>query len=278
MLTTKRKQLNHGDSAHGDSAHGDSATDWLARIDEAFAADRLRLYGQTIVRSTTQDCGVSYPIAGCEVLLRLADSDGTSMNPSEFLLAVERLHMAERIDYFILKSVVSQIDSGSLLCPAGGRIFINFSGQSMSDSTFLTAAAELILSVPKATAQLCIEITETHALENIEGIRQFIYRLKHAGCQFALDDFGSGFSSFACLKALPVDYVKIDGSFVLGVTENPVDFAIVRSFSEIGQMMGKTIIAEWVETQVMAQQLRVIGIDWMQGHAFGRPMPLDTLT
>ncbi|MGB3615961.1 MAG: EAL domain-containing protein [Elainellaceae cyanobacterium] len=267
MLTTKRKRPNHGDST----------VNWLTRIDEAFASDQLRLYGQVIVQSTGRGSNISYPTVGLEVLLRLVDTDGSFVNLSELLSAVEQLQLTERIDYFVLQSVISRIKKGALFCPTGRRIFINLSSQSMSNSAFLTAAADLISSVPAIAAQLCIEITETHALRKIEDIRQFIEKLKPYGCRFALDDFGSGFASFTYLKTLPVDYVKIDGSFVLGVAENPIDFAIVRAFSEIGQMMGKTIIAEWVETDVMAQRLRMIGIDRMQGHAFGRPMPLDEL-
>lgn len=250
--------------------------DWLTDLDEAFTSEHLHLCGQPIVRSHGPIHHPTFPTVGFEVLLRPTKGDGSYVNPSDFL-ALMADHQSKRIDYFILSTVISRIAQSSLHQPGNYRIFINLSGQSMNDDKFLDAAVSLILQTPAVASKLCIEITETWSLINLKHIQRFMQQLSHHGCQFALDDFGSGFSSFSYLKSLPVDYVKIDGSFVLGVAENPVDFAIVRSCSEIGQMMGKTVIAEWVETEAVVQQLRKIGIDWMQGHVFGHPAPLDEL-
>lgn len=250
---------------------------WWVDLSDALMSERLHLCGQPIVRNGGSVEHMAHPMMGFEVLLRPTQGDGSYINPSDFLALMADQNLAKRIDYYILKTVISRIDQNCVCQHDGQRIFVNLSGQSMSDDVFLAAATELILASPKAASQLCIEITETWSLANIKRVQKFMQQLSQHGCQFALDDFGSGFSSFSYLKSLPVDYIKIDGSFVLGVADNPIDFAIVRSCSEIGQMMGKTIIAEWVETDAMVQQLRRIGIDWMQGHAFGYPVPLDEL-
>ena len=126
-------------------------------------------------------------------------------------------------------------------------------------------------------AKICFEITETVAISNLSEANLFMRSLKELGCRFALDDFGSGLSSFAYLKNLPVDLLKIDGVFVKDILDDPIDFAMVKSINEIGQVMGKLTVAEYVENQAILDKLREIGVDYAQGYGVGRPQPLEKL-
>jgi EAL domain-containing protein (putative c-di-GMP-specific phosphodiesterase class I) len=154
---------------------------------------------------------------------------------------------------------------------------INLSGQSLSEESFLEFVLQQLDETAIFADQICFEITETAAIANLTGAVRFINSLKQRGCRFALDDFGSGLSSFAYLKNLPVDFVKIDGVFVKDIIDNPLDFAMVRSINEIGQLMDKKTIAEFVENETILDKLRSLGVDYVQGYGIGRPQPLRDL-
>jgi EAL domain-containing protein (putative c-di-GMP-specific phosphodiesterase class I) len=154
---------------------------------------------------------------------------------------------------------------------------INLSGQSLSEDSFLEFVLQQFDETAISAEQICFEITETAAIANLKGAVRFINSLKQRGCHFALDDFGSGLSSFAYLKNLPVDYVKIDGVFVKDIMDNSLDFAMVRSINEIGQLMDKKTIAEFVENNAILDKLRSLGVDYVQGYGVGRPHPLQDL-
>jgi EAL domain-containing protein (putative c-di-GMP-specific phosphodiesterase class I) len=151
---------------------------------------------------------------------------------------------------------------------------VNLSGQSMSDESFL----EFILTELERSSvrcdRLCFEITETVAIKSLDTAKQFMLRLKQRGCQFSLDDFGTGLSSFSYLKALPFDFVKIDGSFVRGILEDRVSESMVRAITEVGHAMGLGIIAEYVENAAIKAKLASIGVDFAQGYAIEPPIPL----
>jgi EAL domain-containing protein (putative c-di-GMP-specific phosphodiesterase class I) len=152
---------------------------------------------------------------------------------------------------------------------------INLSGQSLSDDGFLAFLLAEIAASGVAPARLCFEITETTAVATLDSAMRFIRALKQRGCRFLLDDFGSGWSSFAYLKNLPVDFVKIDGSFVADMVHDALDRAMVSSINDIGHAMGIRTIAEFVEDRATLEALRAIGVDYAQGYALGRPRPLD---
>lgn len=154
---------------------------------------------------------------------------------------------------------------------------INISGLSLSDEEFLAFVKTQFNNYNIPPKKICFEITETVAIANLTDATLFIQSLKQLGCRFALDDFGSGLSSFAYLKSLPVDYLKIDGIFVKDILDDPMDFAMVKSINEIGQVMGKQTIAEFVENESILEKLQEIGVDYAQGYGIGRPEPLEKL-
>jgi Amt family ammonium transporter len=151
---------------------------------------------------------------------------------------------------------------------------INLSASSLSNEYLCEHLFESLSHTDVPAEKICLEITETAAIMNLSRAMTFMERLKTCGCSFALDDFGSGFSSFAYLKNLPVDYLKIDGQFVKDIAEDPVDLAMVRAINEVGQVMAKQTIAEFVESEDILDRLKEVGVDFAQGYHLGRPRPL----
>ncbi|MGD8931122.1 MAG: EAL domain-containing protein, partial [Chromatiales bacterium] len=154
---------------------------------------------------------------------------------------------------------------------------LNLSGLSLSNNTFLAFVIDKLEKCHIPPHKVCFEITETVAIANLSRAIGFISGLRTLGCHFALDDFGSGLSSFAYLKNLPVDFLKIDGLFVKDILDDPMDLAMVKSINEIGKVMGKLTIAEFVENTDILEKLREIGVDYAQGYAIGRPRPIDEM-
>ena len=154
---------------------------------------------------------------------------------------------------------------------------INLSGNSLSDGQLMGYIIERFKEGRIPPYKICMEITETAAITNLTSATRFIKLLKRWGCRFALDDFGSGLSSFAYLKSLPVDYLKIDGLFVKDILDDAIDYAMVKSINEIGHVMGKKTVAEFVDSESILRSLEVIGVDYAQGYAVGRPRPIDQM-
>lgn len=241
---------------------------WVSRIREAIEHDKFELYSQKIININSphgnQTC--------CELLIRLIE-DNHVILPGAFLPAAERFDLATKIDTWVVSTaidwLVQQQNSQEL-----SYCSINLSGHSLSDDDFLDF---LLLKLDASNIQchtICFEITETAAVANLSSAIHFIEQVKAKGCSFALDDFGSGVSSFTYLKNLPVDFVKIDGSFVKDIADDPIDCAMVRSINEIAQLMGKKTIAEFVENDRILEQLRIIGVDYAQGFGIGKPTRL----
>ena len=247
---------------------------WVAQINRALDEDRFCLYAQVItpINQPADDNGTLY-----ELLLRMLDDDGKLIPPGAFLTAAERFNMSPRIDRWVIDHAVAWLLSQRSYADSLSHCAINLSGLSLGDDAFLTHVVSLIQESGIPPAKFCFEITETAAIANLTKATLFIRTLKGLGCQFALDDFGSGLSSFAYLKTLPVDYLKIDGVFVKDIENDPIDLAMVKSINDIGKVMGKRTIAEFVESETILSKLVEIGVDYAQGFHMGEPLALEQL-
>jgi EAL domain-containing protein (putative c-di-GMP-specific phosphodiesterase class I) len=212
----------------------------------------------------------------CEVLIRLRDEQGALIPPGLFLPAAERFNLMSAIDRWVVTQVLAREASESC-CDINidCMIAINLSGASLGDERFLAFLREALTNPAITPRRLCFEITETAAINNLSRAAAFMLELKTFGCRFALDDFGSGLSSFGYLKNLPVDYLKIDGALVKGVVESRTDLAMVKAINEIGHTLGIQTIAEFVENSEIRDKLAQLGVDFVQGYGVERPRPFD---
>lgn len=246
---------------------------WVSRIQSALDEDRFVLYAQSIIPSGGTDDLFSH----VEILVRMIDEQGKIVPPGAFIPAAERYGLMGDIDRWVVRNVFQRYD-GRLAAPRSGEApmcAINLSGASMSDKSLLTYIRGLLDKHDVPPQHVCFEITETAAVQNLAVASEFITHLKGLGCKFALDDFGSGLSSFAYLKNLPVDYLKIDGGFVKDMLNDKMNRAIVEACHQIGQSMNIKTIAEFVEDDEIRQALDAIGVDYCQGWGIHKPEPLD---
>lgn len=241
--------------------------DWVSHINRALEARRLRLYWQPILPLT----GEASRRHG-EILLRMLDEHGNLVPPAAFLPAAERYHLMSRIDRWVVQESLSWLADHP---EADLAVSINLSGQSLSDDGFLDFVLERLEGTGVDARRVGFEVTETAAIDNLSRAVRFMGTLKNHGCGFALDDFGAGLSSFGYLRNLPVDTVKIDGSFVRRIGDDRVDRAMVAAIREIAHVMGLTTVAEFVENEAILAQLAAIGVDFGQGFFLARPMPLE---
>ncbi len=242
---------------------------WVTRIHQALENDDFELHAQTILPINGGDeAGRHY-----EILLRMRQPDGGLIPPGAFLPAAERYNLSARLDTWVVGTLLKTLANDQAVCGDTCCCAINLSGQTLGNEDFLEFVCNTIREFAIPARRLCFEITETAAITNLSEATHFINRLKELGCRFALDDFGSGLSSFAYLKNLPVDYLKIDGMFVRDILNDPIDLAMVRSINDIGHVMGKKTIAEFVENDEILAKLREIGVDYAQGYGIGRPEP-----
>jgi diguanylate cyclase (GGDEF)-like protein len=244
---------------------------WAARLPQAIKDERLCLYYQPIATAAV----ISGEQAHYELLIRMKDETGNIIPPGAFLPAAERYNLSGRIDRWVIDTAFRQLIhhpeqlENLFLCA------INLSGHSLSDEKFLLFIRQKLEEFPIPANKICFEITETAAIANLKRATALINELKGHGCHFALDDFGSGLSSFAYLKNLPIDFLKIDGSFVRDILHDPIDFAMVKSINEIGQAMGIQTIAEFVESEAVLKKLQAVGVDYAQGYLIGQPQPFS---
>lgn len=244
--------------------------DSVGQIKQALEEDRFCLYCQPVIpvgRSIKQPEHV-------EILVRMLGTDGKIIQPCSFIPTSERYGLMTGLDKWVIKHAVQCLQDWSYEA-APLKLMINLSGQSVCDESFLHFVLETLSAEKVQPGSICFEITETAAMDNLEKAVSFINRLKASGCKFALDDFGSGLSSFTYLKKLPVDYLKIDGAFVKEIVTDPIDKAMVKSINEIGHVMGKQTIAEFVENDAILQNLEEIGVDYAQGYGIAAPRPID---
>jgi len=239
---------------------------WAARINNALEENRFELFRQTIQPLQADEQGSHY-----EILLRMRDENGGIISPGLFIEAAERYGITPSIDRWVIRSafrwLVSEADERERLSLCS----INLSGQSLGDEKFLPFVIDQFQMSGLDATKLCFEITETAAIASYSQANRFINALKELGCKFALDDFGTGLSSFGYLKHFPVDFLKIDGSFVKEILHDPIDREMVRSINEIGHLTGKQTIAEFAENEEIITMLRGMGIDYAQGYGVSEP-------
>ncbi len=243
---------------------------WIYRIHKAFAEHRFCLYRQSI--HPLQGDGSESPL--CEIFIRMIDEDGRIVTPAAFIPAAERYHLIASIDRWVVHAAFVTLACGTLSHGDTTRFAINLSGQSVGDETFLDYVLAEIEATGIAPERIFFEITETAAVGNLAKAMHFISVLKQLGFCFVLDDFGSGLSSFAYLKNLQVDFLKIDGGFVRDMIGNSVQRALVESIHQIGKVMGIRTIAESVEDRPTLEVLRQIGVNYAQGYGLSLPEPL----
>jgi diguanylate cyclase (GGDEF)-like protein/PAS domain S-box-containing protein len=246
---------------------------WVHRIQEALDQDRVVLYCQDVVALHRHEAGPHH----CEILIRIINADGDLTPPMAFIPAAERYNLMPVIDRCVVDKVFEMLVELPDFERESLRLSINISGQSLCDVGFQKYLISRMQKDQSLADVIIFEITETAAIANLSHAMRFINSLKDLGCKFALDDFGSGLSSFSYLKNLPVDYLKIDGTFVRDIVDDPLDHAFVRSITQIGHVMGLKIIAEYVESAAILQKLRDIGVDYAQGYEFGKPRPLQDI-
>ncbi len=246
---------------------------WVSRLRKAIDEDRFVLYYQPIVPVLpAEDVELHF-----EVLIRLLDEQGKQVPPMAFIPAAERYNLMPAVDRWVVHNTMRYLrtlprDQNNWLC------VMNLSGQSLCDDRFLDFVLEELQSAGVGGEHICFEITETAAIANLRRAVHFMTELKAIGCRFALDDFGSGLSSFAYLKNLKVDYLKIDGGFVKDMVDDPIDCAMVEAITQIGHVMGIQTIAEFVENDAIMSALGRLGVDYAQGYWVAEPRPLDELT
>ncbi|MDH5444575.1 MAG: EAL domain-containing protein [Gammaproteobacteria bacterium] len=245
---------------------------WVHRITHALDNNQFELYYQEIIALEKNSTNSRY----FELLIRMKNDDGTMVPPMAFIPAAERYNMMPILDKMVVEMALKSLKS---LSGEHSDIYfsINISGQSISNQSFLNLVVDAINNTQINPSQLMFEITETAAIANLTRAIRFIQTLKGLGCKFALDDFGSGLSSFAYLKNIPVDYLKIDGYFVRDIVEDATDSAFVESICQIGNVMGIKTVAEYVENQETLEKLKTIGVNFAQGYYFGEPAPLNEL-
>ncbi len=246
---------------------------WVERLNQALEDDLFCLYAQPIVSiNGSDDTGIHY-----ELLIRMKDENGDIILPDEFLPAAERYNLITKIDCWVIEHAIDLLANDPVFLKKINFCSVNLSGQSLTNPDILKFITNQVIESEIQCEKICFEITETAAISNLNGATKFISTLKRLGCQFALDDFGSGLSSFAYLKNLPVDYLKIDGMFVKDIVDDPIDYAMVKSINEIGQVMGMQTIAECVENDAIKGMLEKIGVNYVQGNGIGKPQPFDAL-
>ncbi len=239
---------------------------WAARINAALEEDRFELYRMQIQPLQRIEPGAHY-----ELLLRLRDESGRIVSPESFIAAAERYGITPAIDRWVIENafrwLVSEADERERLKLCS----INLSGQSLGDDKFLPFVIDQFHRSGLDASKICFEITETAAVASFSQANRFIQALKELGCKFALDDFGRGLSSFGYLKHFPVDFLKIDGSFVREILRDPIDREMVRSINEIGHLTGKQTVAEFAENAEIIQMLTSLGVDYAQGYGVAQP-------
>jgi len=242
---------------------------WFRKIELALEENNFVLYAQPIVPVCMDGARVNY-----EILLRMKNDNGDLILPGKFLPSAERYNKIVLIDRWVIKNAFIMLSGSEKFLRSIDYCSINVSCQSLTDDDFFDFIIEQLALYPFLAKNICFEITETAAISNPLKANRCISVLRGMGVRFALDDFGCGLASFEYLKTLPVDYLKIDGMFIKDIVHDPIDRAMVRSIYDVGKVMNKVIIAEFVENDEILEELKTIGVDYAQGYGVGKPKPL----
>ncbi|MES2317149.1 MAG: EAL domain-containing protein [Pseudomonadota bacterium] len=256
---------------HGDLDFAQRRSDmhWVTRLTHAFQNEQLQLYCQPIMALSDGDGKKHY-----EILLRLRNGRSGPVMPGTFLPAAERYDVILKIDRWVLSRTLNWLSENKAHTATLNMCSINLSRRSLTDPTFHKYAAELLDASDVPANKLCFEITEHGAIADMQKTIAFIEAMSARGCRFSLDDFGTGMTSFSYLKQLPVNFIKIDGSFIQMMSSSEVDFEMVRFTNDISHMMGRQTIAEYVSDESILASLKEIGVDFAQGYCIGKPRPL----
>ncbi|MFK7914915.1 MAG: EAL domain-containing protein, partial [Pseudomonadales bacterium] len=242
----------------------------VTTVQAALANDQFDLYCQPIVALDPNVHGRHF-----EVLLRMRDSAGDIVPPNVFLPIAERYSLLPQIDRWVIRNTLKTLAASSFLVVAPDTVCaINLSGQSLSDGQFLDFVLDAVAEFDVAAENVCFEITETAAINDLGMAQLFITELRSRGFRFSLDDFGTGLSSFTYLQQMPVDYLKIDGSFVSKITTDPISRAMVKAIADVAQAMQVHTVGEFVEDESIRDALTELGITYGQGYLFSRPVPI----
>ncbi|WP_166262182.1 EAL domain-containing protein [Marinobacter salicampi] len=244
---------------------------WASKVSQAMEFDDIELMAQPIVALKTGEQRGSH----FEVLARLRDENGQMIPPANFINAAERYNLMPRLDRYVVTKVFKWLADNPDVVEGLDLCSINLSASTLGDDRFPGFLKALLKQYRIPSEKVCFEITETTAIRNLAKTIELAEEFKRLGFLFSLDDFGSGFASYHYLKRLPVDFLKIDGEFVRNILEDPMDEAMVRSMNEIGHIMGKKTIAEYVESESLLEKLKEIGVDYVQGFTIGHPSHLD---
>lgn len=245
-------------------------------LEEAMNGDRFVLRAQPIVQTAMQ--GQKSTLRHYELLLAVRDQQGQPGSPLPFIQSAERYRLMPMVDRWVVREAfrwISGLMDAQKVIPA---IAINLSGSSITDDSFMDFLFEQISEFGVGTNRLCFEITEVGTISNLTRAADFVRAFRNIGCKFSIDDFGTGLESHNYLRELPVDYVKIDGSFITGMESNPSDLAMARAINDLAHFLGQETIAECVENRSVMEQLQEIGVDYLQGWGVGRPVLLDEVT
>ena len=248
---------------------------WASRLTRALEEDRFALYFQPIIPCSEKSVHDRH----LEILVRLIDDDGSVIAPGSFLPAAEKYNMLSSIDRWVIDHTMTWLAATN--STGGNRpviVAINLSGQTISNPGSLNYIIDKLEETGASAEHIIFEIPETVAITNITAATSFMLTLRGCGCRFSLDDFGSSLSSFTYLKKLPVDFLKIDGVFIRDILSDPVDHAMVKSINKLGHLLGKETIAKSVETHETADELRLMGINFLQGYVCAKPLPLNNYT
>lgn len=274
---TGRNRVHIYQSDDREVARQHSQIHWVAKLTKALEKNRFCLYYQPIISLAPDRSAWEH----YEVLLRLHDETGTLVSPMIFIPAAERYHLMQNIDRWVIRTLFASQgeyyrENWNRCQQKGERCMysINLSGASMVDDQFVDFLHEQFAAYRVPPQVICFEITETVAITNLSRARKLIHEVKNLGSCFALDDFGSGMSSFAYLRNLPVDYLKIDGDFIKDIVEDATDLALTEAINHIGHVMGLQTIAEFVENNTILEKLKVLGVDYAQGYGIAKPRPL----